>query len=406
MKDIKKILCISMLYPQHKDSLLGIFVSQQMQTLRKMYNVDIHVICPIRTQRPSRAYSDKSILKSWKSEMKKIPFEYTDETGIKVYLPRFWSPPKRFFHFSWGFFCYMRIKHLLETLLEKNQYDVIFSHNAQPAGYIGNILQEKTDIPNIILVHGEDVLGQDSPPLFRLPFGKWAIGKTYEKARMVLTVTNRNLKIIKSLSNSNANLLHLGITPPCISRKREIMSSESVNIIQVGALVEQKGQKILVEAINRIKDRFPDIHVNIIGSGYCEGDLRKMINKYDLNDKIELKGNMENRRVFELYSESDIYIMASWNEGIGMSYLEAMSMGLPIIGTKGEGVEDHFSYGKIGILVPPQNPESLSDAISYMIENKEITKEMGKKSLEVFNENFKWEKSCKKLYDYMQDIIR
>ena len=406
MSEIKKLLCISILYPLYKGSLNGIFVQRQLHSLKSIFDIDIDVIQPIRTQMPLEVIRDAKAREIWKEEQAKIPFEWIDDMGIRVYQPRFWSPPRQIGHFLWGTFALRAIKEMLIGLCEERKYDLIFSHNAQPCGYIGNYLQKKFHIPNIIMVHGEDVLGQDSPPHYKRMFGKWAIGKTYRDARLVLGNSKRTLGLIKELSPQNSDLLHLGISPVQLLRSRLVLEGDEINIIIIGNITPQKGHKILLPAIAGLRIGYPQIRLKVIGKGWYESDIRALATSLGLMDITQFYNELSMDEVYKQLTQSDIFVMPSWNEGFGIVYLEAMSAGLPIIGTIGEGVEDIFEYGKIGLLVPKEQVGELMDAIAYLIEHREEASNMGEEGSTIAKEHFSWDRSSRSIYDFFLSTIQ
>ena len=114
-------------------------------------------------------------------------------------------------------------------------------------------------------------------------------------------------------------------------KKEEIKKSKDKILINIGRLVEQKGQWHLIRVFKEIIKIYPNIKLVILGRGELEGYLRELIDFYNLKDKVLLLGFKENP--YKYLKNSDIYISTSLYEGMSNTILEAMACGLPIIAT-------------------------------------------------------------------------
>ena len=113
--------------------------------------------------------------------------------------------------------------------------------------------------------------------------------------------------------------------------KEEIQKSKDKILINIGRLVEQKGQWHLIRVFKEIIKIYPNIKLVILGRGELEGYLRELIDFYNLKDKVLLLGFKENP--YKYLKNSDIYISTSLYEGMSNTILEAMVCGLPVIAT-------------------------------------------------------------------------
>ena len=115
------------------------------------------------------------------------------------------------------------------------------------------------------------------------------------------------------------------------NKKEEIQKSKDKILINIGRLVEQKGQWHLIRVFKEIIKIYPNIKLVILGRGELEGYLRELIDFYNLKDKVLLLGFKENP--YKYLKNSDIYISTSLYEGMSNTILEAMVCGLPVIAT-------------------------------------------------------------------------
>jgi glycosyltransferase involved in cell wall biosynthesis len=107
--------------------------------------------------------------------------------------------------------------------------------------------------------------------------------------------------------------------------------------------------------------------------------IRKMADKYGVSERLLTPGELKVSEVVELLQASDIYISPSLMESFGITTIEAMTAGLACVVTDIEGSRDIVN-SECGIIIPPGDVEALSEAVQYLIENKNVMKRMGERS--------------------------
>ena len=174
-------------------------------------------------------------------------------------------------------------------------------------------------------------------------------------------------------------------------------------IVSVGRLHKQKNFSFLIETFNAIKDKHPDITLNIYGEGEEKENLLNIIKKYDLSNRVFLMGASKN--VHQAIIGSRLFVLSSNYEGMPNALLEAMALGIPCISTNWApgGIIDIIQNNKNGIIVEPNNIEEMSNAIELLLSNKKLSLSISKEALEtakkfapeqIFQE---WEDFFKKL---------
>ena len=163
-------------------------------------------------------------------------------------------------------------------------------------------------------------------------------------------------------------------------KKRELNLDPSFKIIGiVGRLVKEKGYLDLFQALRKVLERFPKTLLLIVGFLESEKkdalDPNVIVKNYGIGKNVIFLG--EQTKVVELYVLMDIFVLPSHREGLGLAILEASAMEKPVIVTDIRGCREAVDDGKTGILVPLRNPEKLAEAIIYLLNNPEKTKEMG-----------------------------
>ena len=138
------------------------------------------------------------------------------------------------------------------------------------------------------------------------------------------------------------------------------------DIIALGALTWEKGHRVLVEAFARVATRLPRATLTILGEGPERGPIEALVRRHGLGDRVALPGEMTNpaRRL----ARATVLVQPSHREALGTSVLEAMAAGVPVIATAVGGLSEVLAGGA-GVLVPPGDATSLSEAIIALIED-------------------------------------
>jgi glycosyltransferase involved in cell wall biosynthesis len=165
-------------------------------------------------------------------------------------------------------------------------------------------------------------------------------------------------------------------TPPKIK-------TDSIRILFLGEIGQRKGIFDLLEVINKHKEYFTGkIQLTIGGNGDTDR-LRTFTNVHGLASLVRFEGWVSGTKKHELLSTSDIFILPSYNEGLPISILEAMSYKLAIISTRVGGISEILHDGVNGYMVVPGDHRSLFDGLNKFIINPSEISEMGKKSFEM-----------------------
>jgi L-malate glycosyltransferase len=151
-------------------------------------------------------------------------------------------------------------------------------------------------------------------------------------------------------------------------------------IVNVGALVGHKGQRFLIDAMPLILREVPDAHLVIFGEGELRPALERQVKSHSLTKRVLLPGFRED--VLSLMKSADLFVMSSVTEGLGSAVLDAMAMGLAVVGTTAGGIPEAVVPGETGDLVPPSDAKSLAAAIVKLLKDDELRRRYGKAARE------------------------
>jgi glycosyltransferase involved in cell wall biosynthesis len=161
------------------------------------------------------------------------------------------------------------------------------------------------------------------------------------------------------------------------------IKTDSIRILFLGEIGQRKGIFDLLEVISKHKEYFTGkIQLTIGGNGDTDR-LETFINLHELRSLVRFEGWVSGAKKRELLSTSDLYILPSYNEGLPISILEAMSYKLAIISTHVGGISEVLHDGVNGYVVVPGDHQSLFDGLNRFITNPSEIYEMGSKSFEL-----------------------
>lgn len=209
--------------------------------------------------------------------------------------------------------------------------------------------------------------------------------------QVVVLSTEWKSKIL-SWFECNISILENGVFVP----NKNQYNPSSKNIVLLGRLNERKGTYDLLNIVNEVVEKFNDVRFILAG----DGDLKKLNNKItelEINKYIDVLGWINEEKREEILKNTLIYVLPSYNEGMPMSVIEAMSYGIPTISTWVGGIPQLIDNNESGFLIQPGDIEDLKDKIIILLENNSLRQAMSDKGYKKINERFNLENQISQL---------
>jgi N-acetylgalactosamine-N,N'-diacetylbacillosaminyl-diphospho-undecaprenol 4-alpha-N-acetylgalactosaminyltransferase len=169
-----------------------------------------------------------------------------------------------------------------------------------------------------------------------------------------------------------------------------------LTIITVGRLEKPKNQELLITAFKMVAEKIPNSRLIIIGEGNLRNELKILVSRFRIDDKVEFTGYRQNP--FAYMARADLFTLSSDTEGFGNVIIEAMACGCPVISTDcPSGPGEIITSGENGILTEPANMEDLSKAMIKLLQNNTIREKMIKNAYKRA-EDFSLNKILKQYY--------
>ncbi len=187
-------------------------------------------------------------------------------------------------------------------------------------------------------------------------------------------------------------------------RPTERPPRDLIHIMNVGRLVPQKGHDVLVDAFAVLRDTLPRARLMVVGDGPLRPHLAEQIRAYHLADRVQLMG--VRRDLPELYARADIVVFPSRWEGFGLAAIEASACGLPVIASAVGGLQEAVVDQETGLLVPPEEPKLLAEAITELVRDRARRALMGHAGRRHVERHFDIRKVVERYEQLYEDLAR
>jgi glycosyltransferase involved in cell wall biosynthesis len=233
------------------------------------------------------------------------------------------------------------------------------------------------NIKTIYHIHGAEF------HLFYRKYNKYGIIKhTINKADVLITLTNNGKDFLSSITDERKIFIFSNMIDNANFSRNYSEYRSKLKFLFLGRIGERKGIFDLLDVIKDNKNYLEDKFILSVGG---DGETEKLVNlieKYEIQHLVKFEGWVSGGKKRELLVTCDVHILPSYNETFGMSNLEAMSYGMPIISTTVGGIPEVVSNNENGFLIEPGDKKKMMEHIVYFIEHPEEIERMGRKSLE------------------------
>lgn len=295
-------------------------------------------------------------------------------------------------------------------IIRKDHIDLIHTHWIIPQGIAGAFWRKITGIPHLTTSHVLDITITNHFSWLR------SFIQLVLKGSDSITVNSsftreQVLKFTSSLKP--ITIIPMGIDDSWIPF--EIQETSGIknghSILFVGRIIEWKGVDVLIHAVQLVSVNYPDVLLTIIGEGPCRKKYENLVRKIGFDKIIHFPGKVSDRQLKEAYLKSDLFILPSREknsvvmEGLGVVLLEAMAVGVPVIGSNTGGIPDIIEDNVNGLLVPPDNPEALAKAILQIFDNPSMAEQFRKTGLKTVKTRFSWDIISEQFADIYKTVI-
>lgn len=304
---------------------------------------------------------------------------------------------------------------ILWRLLRKN-HDVIHTQTRFfTTSFLGLLVAKLKRVPLVHTEHGarHSILSNKAIDLISRAYDHSIGAQVVKSARINIGVSEAACEFLKHLGGTTVQLVHDGIDTTIFKKKEDTnygqklaIGDDAVVITFVGRLIYAKGVQDLISAFSKIKDTAPEIKLLIVGEGPYRANLENLARQTDCASSILFLGQKNQDEVIDALSATDIFVNPSYSEGLGISVLEAASIGLPIIATDVGGTGEIIAEQETGILVKPASIEQLEQKLRELLTSTELRKQLGTNARIFVEKEFGWNETIEKYIGLYSTLIK
>ena len=275
----------------------------------------------------------------------------------------------------------------LARSLLKGAFTHLHVHFANAPTSVAELAHRFTGIPYSMSCHAKDIF--IAHPL--------ALRRKMRHAEFVVTCTEDNRRHLQRISDGSTPIhrLYHGLNLDRFDRLRANHPNQETTIptiLSVGRFREKKGFLTLILACHLLVTRKYRFRCRIVGSGPLHAHIEHVISNLNLEHVVELAGPKTMEDVVACYQQADIFALPCQiahdgdRDGIPNVLMEAMACRLPVVTTGVSGIPELVQHDRTGILVPPQEPETLALVLAHLLDNPSIRYrlgEAGRKAIEL-----------------------
>jgi glycosyltransferase involved in cell wall biosynthesis len=277
-------------------------------------------------------------------------------------------------------------------IIKKERPNIIHAHSAK-GGVIGKIVGSLNKIPVLHTPQAYSFLSSESKlkrGLF-LKLEKW-LSKLNNK--ILASSTSEKTRAIDEVgySKERALLFNNAINPTGDEHLLSIEKTWPDNYIcSVGRPSFQKNVELMIDILQELKRKDPEVHLVLMGVGYHAPNLASVkdkISNYQLENNITLLEWTQREDIFYIIKNAKLYISTARYEGLPYSVIEALSLGKACVVTDADGNRDLIVHNTSGYVIFDEDIEAFSESVLRLLDDDKKRKEFEKESLQIFNENF------------------
>ncbi len=278
----------------------------------------------------------------------------------------------------------------LKRFVREKKPDVLNFHFVDSTGFYVLMLKRWFKLPLVVSIHGNDI--------HKLPLNSRLQKIVLTKVLSIAdSVTSCSTSLLKDAAHLVPGILHKSMVTYNGVDKSEFSAfpsyrSDAPYVFTLGRFEYKKGFDLLIKAFNTVSKKYPRLYLFIGGSGEEEAGLRNLISEWKMEEKVKLLGPLDRQRVVSLFKGCEFFVLPSRIEPLGIVNLEAMAAGKAVVATRVDGVPEIIKNGENGILVEPENPDKLAEAMLELLDDLELRKQMELKNMQAVKKKYSWEK--------------
>jgi len=262
-----------------------------------------------------------------------------------------------------------KIVRKIEKMTDVSKIDCILAGTVYSDGAVAYLLHKKYQIPFSVAVRETDIT-------YQMKWRKYLNGfvkRILNDAEKIIFLSPAYQRYIDKFCSARDKFV---IIPNAVNdfwfqNKHETRKLHNpLSLIYVGEISERKNVTTTISVLAELKQKQISAVFHIVGSGDEENNCRNLAAKLGVTDLVSFHGWQNSKEIIkQFYDISDIFVMPSLRETFGTVYIEALTQGLPVLYTRGQGIDGYFEQGRIGYACNPQDVDEITEAIAAIAEH-------------------------------------
>jgi glycosyltransferase involved in cell wall biosynthesis len=287
-------------------------------------------------------------------------------------------------------------------LHQQKPFDLVWAIMANQAGMAAALFKKRFPTLPLVLTlqEGDDLASR----AYRLRLLAPRLLKVWARADQIQAISNYLAAWARSMgATCPITVIPNGVDLSKLSPKDYHPSTNPI-IVTTSRLVFKNGVDILIEALSFLPAQ---IKLWVIGDGPERAELEARAARLGLGERVVFYGALPSSQIGGYLNRADIFARPSRSEGLGNSFLEAMAVGLPTVGTPVGGIPDFLKEGETGWLAELNNPQSLASKIEFILDpaNQTLVQNVISNAQNLVHERYDWLKIAESISQLFSDLI-
>ena len=299
------------------------------------------------------------------------------------------------------------------------QFSLMHAHDWL-SGYVANDLHQRYGIPMVVTIHATE-MGRRRGNVWGHPLSERIhLAEQYLAREADLIIACSEFMRGEIIEALHAPPEKIRVIPNGVEYERLIHLRDQLDalpyirrrwagpdqplIFFVGRLEWEKGPDLLVEAMPRVLEDFPNAKLILAGKGSYTDQIVELVHRLELEDHVQVVGFISDQTRNEIYAVADVAVFPSRYEPFGIVALEAMAAGAPVIVGDVGGLSEVVEHGVTGLRVP-NDPQAIAHAILQTLHHPDLAAARARKAQEVVRTQYSWEAIADRVLETYRELV-
>jgi len=295
---------------------------------------------------------------------------------------------------------YIKYVSILKKIIKQFKPTILHAHYATSYGLVGALSGFK---PFVISAWGTDVMKFPQKNFVAKSILKY----NFKHADLICATSNTIKEYIHQVITKDVTVIPFGINinefkPKIVDTNFKITDFVIASIKPLELIYKID---ILINSFSQISQKHLHLKLLIIGEGSEDGNLKELVKKLNIYDKVVFTGRIPFNEISNYYNKINILVNISQYESFGVSVIEAMACEKPVIVTNVGGLKEIVNSDDVGLKVEVDNIEQTKNAIEKLITDKELCERISINARKHVVENYNWENNLQTMIDEYQFLL-